>query len=126
MIDVHSEALDAEDFDTVITADIDFSGSLSFEKPLLIRGKVTGSVDSSGLLVIDEGAVVEAGISAARVVIRGTVRGDISAMERVEISATGKLYGDITAPAGGFFMESGCVFNGRCIMREKDERTDAE
>jgi cytoskeletal protein CcmA (bactofilin family) len=121
MTDVHNDALEEEDFDTILSEDIDFSGILTFEKPFLIRGKLSGEIASRGLLVIDEGAVVEANINAAKVVIRGSVKGNVTAGEKVELSATGRLKGDVAAPE--VCMETGCVFNGRCVMAE---RIDAE
>jgi cytoskeletal protein CcmA (bactofilin family) len=51
------------------------------------------------------------------VIIKGSVKGDITASEKVEVTVTGKLKGNITAPE--MFMETGCVFNGRCTMTEK-------
>ena len=114
MTDVHNDALEDEDFDTILSKDIEFSGTLQFEKPFLIRGKVSGEINASSLLVIDEEAVVNANISASKVVIRGQVKGDVTATEKVEVTVTGKLIGNVTAPE--IFMETGCVFNGRCSM----------
>jgi cytoskeletal protein CcmA (bactofilin family) len=116
MTDIHNDVLEDEDFDTILSGDIDFSGTLNFDKPFLIRGRVSGIIDARGLLVIDENALIEANISASRVIIRGTVRGDINATDKVEITATGKLTGNVTAPEGRFFMETGCTFNGNCTM----------
>jgi cytoskeletal protein CcmA (bactofilin family) len=117
MTDVHNDVLDDEDFDTILSEDIDFSGILTFEKPFLIRGRLSGEIESQGLLVIDEGAVVEANINAAKVIIRGSVTGNVTAADKVEISVTGRLEGNVTAPE--VFMETGCVFNGRCSMTER-------
>jgi cytoskeletal protein CcmA (bactofilin family) len=118
MADLRNETLEDEDFDTILSADIDFSGTLSFEKSFLIRGKLSGRIDARGLLMVDEGAVVEAHISASRVVIRGQVKGDVTATEKVELTVTGKLEGNVTAPE--ILMETGCTFNGLCTMTEKD------
>ena len=71
MTDVHSEMLEEDDFDTILSQDIDFSGILNFEKPFLIRGKVSGQINAKGLLVIDEEAVVNADINTTKVIIRG-------------------------------------------------------
>jgi cytoskeletal protein CcmA (bactofilin family) len=117
MTDVHNDFLEDEDFDTILSPDIDFTGTLNFEKPFLIRGRVAGEISATGLLVIDEEAVVNANISASRVIIRGQVKGDVTAAEKVEVTVTGKLIGNVTAPE--IFMETGCVFNGRCTMTEK-------
>ena len=117
MTDVHNDVLDDEDFDTILSEDIEFSGTLNFDKPFLIRGKLSGDISAKGLLVVDEDAVVEANIKASRVIVRGSVKGDVTAAEKVEVSVTGKLIGNVTAPE--IFMETGCVFNGRCTMTEK-------
>ena len=111
---MHNDFLDDADFDTVLSADIEFIGTLRFEKPFLIRGRVSGEINATGLLVIDESAVVNANIHAQRVLIRGQVKGDVTAVEKVEVAVTGKLSGNVTAPE--IYMETGCLFNGRCTM----------
>ena len=114
MTDLHNDILEEEDFDTILSPDIDFTGTLNFEKPFLIRGKVSGVIKATGILLVDENAVVNADIDAAKVIIRGFVKGDILAAEKVEVAVSGKLEGNITAPV--IHMESGCLFNGRCTM----------
>ena len=120
MTDVHNDVLEDEDFDTILSSDINFSGTLNFEKPFLIRGRLSGDVIARGLLVVDEEAVVEANINASKVIIRGSVKGNVTASEKVEVTITGKLVGNVTAPE--IFMETGCLFNGRCTMTDKNPR----
>ena len=117
MTDVYNDFMEDADFDTILSPDIDFSGTLRFEKPFLIRGKVSGEINASGLLVIDEDAIVNANINALRVLIRGQVKGDVTAAQKVEVTLTGKLAGNVIAPE--IFMETGCVFNGQCTMLGK-------
>lgn len=118
MTEVYNDYMEDSDFDTILSPDIDFTGTLQFEKPFLIRGKVSGEINAAGLLVIDENAVVNANINALRVLIRGQVKGDVTAVEKVEVTITGKLAGNVTAPE--ILMETGCVFNGRCTMVGKN------
>jgi cytoskeletal protein CcmA (bactofilin family) len=120
MTDVHHDELEDDDFDTILSKDITFSGTLNFEKPFLIRGRFSGTILASGLLVVDEEAVVEANIDASKVVIRGSVTGDVTASEKVEINLSGKLLGNLKTPEVS--MESGCIFNGRCTMTERNLR----
>jgi cytoskeletal protein CcmA (bactofilin family) len=120
MTDVHNDALEEEDYDTIFSSDIDFSGTLNFEKPFLIRGRLSGEIVARGILVVDEEATVDANIHGTKVVIRGSVKGDVSASEKVEVTVTGKLMGNIVAPE--IMMETGCVFNGRCTMTERNSR----
>jgi cytoskeletal protein CcmA (bactofilin family) len=120
MTDVHNDMIEDEEFDTILSSDIDFSGVLNFEKSFLIRGKVSGEISAWGFLVIDEEAVVEANIRASRVLIRGFVKGNVTATDKVEVTITGKLIGNVAAPE--IFMETGCVFNGQCTMTERSSR----
>ena len=114
MTDAYNDFMEDADFDTILSHDIDFTGTLNFEKPFLIRGRVSGEINASGLLVIDESAVINANIHALRVLIRGQVKGDVTAVEKVEITVTGRLSGNVTTPE--MYMETGCIFNGRCTM----------
>ena len=114
MTEVYNDFMEDTDFDTILSPDIDFTGTLRFEKPFLIRGKVSGEINATGFLAIDENAVVNANINALRVLIRGQVKGDVTAVEKVEITVTGRLAGNVTAPE--ILMETGCIFNGRCTM----------
>jgi len=114
MTEIYNDYMEDADFDTILSSDIDFTGTLHFEKPFLIRGKVSGEINATGLLVIDENAVVNANINALKVLIRGEVKGDVTAVQKVEVTVTGKLAGNITAPE--ILMETGCIFNGRCTM----------
>ncbi|MDR1445044.1 MAG: polymer-forming cytoskeletal protein [Treponema sp.] len=118
MTELRNEMPEDENFDTILSADIDFSGILNFEKSFLLRGKLSGEIDAQGLLVIDEEAVVDANINASRVVIRGQVKGNVTASEKVELTVTGKLLGNVTAPE--ILMETGCLFNGLCTMAGKN------
>ncbi|MDR0663202.1 MAG: polymer-forming cytoskeletal protein [Spirochaetaceae bacterium] len=117
MTEIHNDVLEDDDFDTVLSPDFDFSGTLMFEKSFLVRGKLSGDIDASGILLIDEHALVEADIKADRVIIRGAVKGNVTAADRVEITLTGKLEGNVNAPE--INMETGCLFNGNCTMTRK-------
>ncbi|MDR2418261.1 MAG: polymer-forming cytoskeletal protein [Treponema sp.] len=118
MSDLRNDVLEDGDFDTILSPDIEFKGTISFEKPLLIRGKVSGSIDAGALLLIDEEAALDVTtIKSPRVIIRGTVRGELVSADKVEITASGQLNGDIHTKE--IMMEPGCVFNGRCVMGRK-------
>jgi cytoskeletal protein CcmA (bactofilin family) len=121
MTDVHNDILEDDDFDTILSPDIYFSGTLNFEKSFLIRGRVSGEIAARGFLVIDEEAVVEANITASRVIIRGQVKGNVTASEKVDVTVTGRLVGNVTAPE--INMETGCTFNGQCTMTEKNPKS---
>jgi len=106
--------LDEEDYDTVLAPDIDFSGTIQFEEPFMIKGRVSGTIEATSDLMIDSGAVVKANIKASRVVIKGEVDGNVTATQAVHVFSSGKLNGDVTAPE--VVLDSGCYFTGICTM----------
>lgn len=118
MTEVQISAVDEEQLDTVLAGDVEFSGSMTFKKPLMIKGRVSGVIRSESELYIDEKAVVEADIKALVVSVKGSVKGDIAARERVELFASSSVDGDVTAPQ--VTMETGCRFNGVCKMAAPD------
>lgn len=106
--------LDEDDYDTVLEYDIDFVGNVQFSKPLMIKGTVAGKLESDSDLTVEKTAVVRANIFADRVIIKGEVKGNITAKTSVSVYASGKLTGDINAPE--VFLEPGCFFSGVCTM----------
>jgi len=106
--------LEDDDFDTILANDIKFQGNIKFTKPFMIRGIVSGNIDATSDLVIDAGAVVTAEISAARVLVKGKVDGNIVAGKMVRVSATGSVNGDITSEQ--VVLDPGSKFSGRCTM----------
>jgi cytoskeletal protein CcmA (bactofilin family) len=63
---------------------------------------------------------VKAGIQASRVVIHGSVTGNISARERIEIRKTGHVLGDLVGP--GIAIEEGAYFKGSIeILRDEPQ-----
>ena len=103
-----------ETFDTIVENDITFVGNIKIEKTFMIRGQVTGNIDSLSDLVIDSNAIVNADISADRVLVKGQVKGNINAKSLIFVTSSGVLDGDITTKK--VVLEPGCKFSGKCSM----------
>lgn len=103
--------------DTVLAPDIDFTGTMKFSKSLMIKGKFEGDIESTGHLIIGPGAVTNATVKATVITNYGTINGNVTATERLELVNHAKLTGDVVTPE--FIIESGCVFNGRSSMAEQ-------
>jgi cytoskeletal protein CcmA (bactofilin family) len=115
MREVRIEHVDENEIDTILAEDIDFSGVLSFQKPLMIKGLFQGEIKASSDLYIGEKAVVKARIEADTVSSKGRIEGDVLARARVEFYSTATMVGDLTTP--DLVMESGCQYNGHCTMK---------
>ena len=117
MTDVEFAPVDEDILDTILAADVDFNGTLIFNEPLMIRGKVKGRIETESDLYIDEQAVVEASIVAHDVSVRGRIKGSIKASGRVELHACCSVDGNIVAAEVS--METGCFYSGVCTMTVK-------
>ena len=106
--------LEDEAFDTIVENDITFVGNIKIEKTFMIRGQVTGNIDSLSDLVIDSNSIVNADISADRVLVKGQVKGNINAKSLIFVTSSGVLDGDITTKK--VVLEPGCKFSGKCSM----------
>ncbi len=106
--------------DTVFGKDTSFNGDLAFKKSLQINGSFEGIINSGGFLVIGENSVVKANIVAKTVILMGTVHGNIEATSKLEITETGKLYGNIRTAQ--LRIADGVVFEGKCEMIKQGEK----
>jgi cytoskeletal protein CcmA (bactofilin family) len=101
-----------KDFDTIIGKDISFKGHIRFKKPLMIRGKVSGTVETDSDLVLDNGSAVASDITADRVLVRGTVQGNINSERIVVVTSSGDVKGNIRSRQ--IVLEPGNSFTGYC------------
>jgi len=92
----------------------EFEGKLSFEGTVRVDGKLTGEIFTDDVLIVGEGAEVNAEVTVGAIVIQGTVRGNITAKRSVEIHSPGRVRGNINTPS--LFIEKGVFFDGQCQM----------
>ena len=87
-------------------------GELAGSEDLAIEGKVEGKISlPEHVLTIGLGAHVSAEVIARVVILHGAVTGNITAYERVEVKATGRMNGDLVTPK--VQMSDGATFSGR-------------
>ena len=80
-----------------LSRDVEIEGSITFQKELVIDGKVQGQINSGGVLTIGENADIRGEIKAKSIVIFGKVHGNIAAEERCELRSKCILQGDLKA-----------------------------
>src|SRR5215469_16171537 len=92
-----------------------FNGFLRFKETLCIRGKFKGTIEASGDLIVDKGAVVEADrISVASLVVYGTVIAAVNAVDKIDMLPGAEVRGDMTAAR--LRIADGVLFEGQCNM----------
>lgn len=99
---------------TVIGADANFKGELSFDKSVRIEGNFEGHIHSKGTLHIAEGAVVTANVEATNVKIEGTCKGNLSVSEKLHMMASAKVEGDLRTSR--LEIADGAIFVGNVVV----------
>lgn len=96
---------------TRVNGDMEFSGGLHIDG--YIKGNIQAELESNSVLRISEKGVVEGSVSVPQVILDGTVKGDVSARERVELGANARVIGNV------FYnlieMAIGAEINGKLI-----------
>ncbi|HLD99957.1 MAG: hypothetical protein A2603_08610 [Bdellovibrionales bacterium RIFOXYD1_FULL_55_31] len=98
----------------VIDSGCEFEGKLCFRGTVRIAGIFRGEIYTPDVLVIGEGARVQAQIDAGTVIISGEVVGSIRAKHRVEIHRPAIFRGDILTPS--LSVDEGVIFEGNSKM----------
>lgn len=103
----------------MIGPSIKIKGEVTGDEDLVIRGSVEGTVDlAAHEVTVGESGKVRADIKGKTVTINGEVTGDVTGGEKVIISKTGHVRGNIIAPR--MTLEDGAVFKGSIDMDPGD------
>ena len=87
-----------------------FEGKFYIQGSLQIDGRFEGEIKTQDQLVVGETGKVKTDIYAKKVIVGGTVIGNIEAEEDVALLSTGRVFGNITAPRVN--IEDGVVVKG--------------
>lgn len=107
----------AEKMETVIGPGVTFKGTLKAQSGVRVDGLMEGEIETTGNVIVGEKGQVMATVAAQNVYVAGYVKGNVSARGRLEISAKGKLWGDMTAAI--LAVEEGGVFRGNSLMKHE-------
>jgi len=106
---------------SLVGASCVLKGDLTGDEDLLIDGQFEGSINlHERCLMIGGRGQVKAEVQAARVIISGTLNGNITARERIEIRKSGHVLGDMVAPS--ISIEDGAYFKGSIEILRDDKQ----
>ena len=111
---VDSGPLGAAGGTTFIGPNVTVEGTLSGGEPIRIEGTVRGQIKVTGDLLLGTKGRIEASVHGRNVIVEGTVNGDISADDRVELVASATVDGNIKAPK--IIVAEGAKFRGSVDM----------
>ena len=107
---------------TVLGPGISWKGDLRGKGGVRIEGALEGEISIRGMVIVGEtGRVTSETIKADSVVVAGVVNGQILS-EKLEIRATGRVYGDVTTKS--FSTDEGAFLRGKVTMEDDVDLSD--
>jgi cytoskeletal protein CcmA (bactofilin family) len=101
---------------SVLGAGVIWQGDITGSGGVRVEGTFEGQISLKGLLVVGEtGKVTCENVRAVNVIVAGAVKGNITS-QKVEIRATGRVWGDIVTTA--FATEEGAFLRGQIRMED--------
>jgi cytoskeletal protein CcmA (bactofilin family) len=111
------QASQPERVDSILGSGLTLQGQLSGTGGVRIDGAFDGEIALRGIVVIGETGRVTCGLlRASTLIISGSLKGDVVA-QRVEITSSGRVWGDVTTSA--FSTQEGAFLRGKITMEEQ-------
>jgi cytoskeletal protein CcmA (bactofilin family) len=108
---------------SVIDHGCDAQGSMSFAGTVAMNGKFRGELLSADTLYLGLEGEVEAEVRVTVGFISGQIKGNIAGRERIELSRSARIFGNIVTPI--LVLEEGAVFDGQCkTSRQEGENLE--
>jgi cytoskeletal protein CcmA (bactofilin family) len=99
----------------VLGSSVSMDGFLNFKETLCIQGKFKGTIEATGALIIDRGAIIDADhISVSSMTIHGSVSGQVRAVDKIDMLSGSQVRGDVAA--NRLRIADGVLFEGQCSM----------
>ena len=84
-----------EQYITQISSNITIKGDIIGESSVRVAGKVIGTIDISGELIVEKTGLIEGEIKSGNTTIAGRINGNIECLEKLTLESTSKFVGNI-------------------------------
>jgi cytoskeletal protein CcmA (bactofilin family) len=99
-------------------------GQIKGSGEVRIEGFFKGKLDCPTTVFVAQGGEVEAELRASIVTVAGIVRGNAFATDKIELTPSADMHGDITAPR--ILIREGATFEGQVFMKDPSKRGPAK
>jgi len=107
-----------EDAETIIGAGVKVEGTFVSFGNVIVKGQVSGSVETKNDLKVEKGALIEAEVKAKNAYVAGEIKGNLKVEEKIILADSAKITGDISCKVLG--INEGAILNGRCNMSDRE------
>jgi cytoskeletal protein CcmA (bactofilin family) len=104
--------------ETVLSNQIKLEGRLQSTSNIRFDGEMNGDLTTEGDLSVGEGGRVKGNVTGRNVVVGGSIQGNVNTTGRLEILATGKVFGDIVV--GSLIIDEGGILRGKSAVHSDE------
>jgi len=97
---------------SIIDHGCEAQGRLNFVGTVAMNGNFRGELFAADTLLLGKEGEIEAEVQVSVGIISGQIKGNITGRERIELSRTARIFGNIVTPV--LVLEEGAVFDGQC------------
>lgn len=105
-----------DEIETVVGPSVVVEGDFSSEGNILVKGTVSGNVQTGKLLTVEEGAKILANVKANDALVAGEVKGNMRVEEKLQLTQSARVLGDIYCRV--LEVESGAIVHGKVTMTD--------
>jgi len=96
---------------SIIDSQVEIIGTIKTPGTIQIDGKLQGDLDCGGDAIIGKSAQIKGSLLVNSITVSGTVNGNITAKDRIEMKSTARVMGDIKSKR--LAVEDGVTFVGK-------------
>jgi len=105
--------------ETIVGSSVLLKGNLKSDGPVIVEGSVSGEIKTKDNVLIKPGALVSGSVKAKNINVAGEIRGNVSASEKLELTSSARVIGDINAII--LSIAPGAFFAGKSLMETEKE-----
>lgn len=105
---------------TIIGISAECNGDFSAEGAIRIDGTINGNVNVSDLIIVGASGCINGEVNAQRVIVGGEIYGNLNVPEKVELTSTARVIGDVTT--NGLVIDENAVFQGNINMNQDNSK----
>lgn len=114
----------SQENETVIALSVRVEGDFVSQGNVRIEGSVSGSISTEQDLFVGEAAKITANVTARNATISGEQHGNLKIAERLELTSTARVFGDIQAKV--LSVSPGAVIKGQVTIGSESSVSGGE
>lgn len=112
-----------ENIESIISPGMIITGNISSQGSIRVDGKIEGSLDIHGDVVLGETGNIKGDVKAVNLILAGKLEGNAVALERMEITSSGAMMGDVTCRV--MTIEEGGILEGTTRMSKQQKKAES-